>query len=182
MQFHIWVNYYGSIQIISHPFTSLFPINMIFECRRLVPFSGLCTQQLYNSVNYFLKKTHLTIKWPSFFPLSRKYGGVKVSKHQQTFRVWSWFPCRCNIRSDHTNDVPLYFSSAWNASPYKLIKKMGRGNSHNNLYLEGCCHFNIDYEIKAQSMNEYLMISTEKAVVSSTWLHCLLSRGHEILI
>lgn len=121
MQFHIWVNYYGSIQIISHPFTSLFPINMIFECLRLVPFSGLCTQQLYNSVNYFLKKTHLTIKWPSFFPLSRKYGEVKVSKHQQTFRVWSWFPCRCNIRSDHTNDVPLYFSSAWNASPYKLI-------------------------------------------------------------
>lgn len=121
MQFHIWVNYYGSIQITSHPFTSLFPINMIFECLRLVPFSGLCTQQLYNSVNYFLKKTHLTIKWPSFFPLSRKYGGVKVSKHQQTFRVWSWFPCRCNIRSDHTNDVPLYFSSAWNASPYKLI-------------------------------------------------------------
>lgn len=94
MQFHIWVNYYGSIQIISHPFTSLFPINMIFECHQLVPFSGLCTQQLYNSVNYFLKKTHLTIKWPSFFPLSRKYGEVKVSKHQQTFRVWSWFPCR----------------------------------------------------------------------------------------
>lgn len=121
MQFHIWVNYYGSIQINSHPFTSLFPINMIFECPRLVPFSGLCTQQIYNSVNYFLKKTHLTIKWPSFFPLSRKYGGVKVSKPQQTFRVWSWFPCRCNIRSDHTNDVPLYFWSAWNASPYKLI-------------------------------------------------------------
>lgn len=122
---HHAVSYLGQLlriyKITSHPFTSLFPINMIFECLRLVPFSGLCTQQLYNSVNYFLKKTHLAIKWPSFFPLSRKYGGVKVSKHQQTFRVWSWFPCRCNIRSDHTNDVPLYFSSAWNASPYKLI-------------------------------------------------------------
>lgn len=33
---------------------------MIFECLRLVPFSGLCTQQLYNSVNYFLKKTHIS--------------------------------------------------------------------------------------------------------------------------
>lgn len=122
---HHAVSYLGQLlRIYTNNFTSfykLFPINMIFECRRLVPFSGLCTQQLYNSVNYFLKKTHLTIKWPSFFPLSRKYGGVKVSKHQQTFRVWSWFPCRCNIRSDHTNDVPLYFSSAWNASPYKLI-------------------------------------------------------------
>lgn len=59
---------------------------------------------------------------------------------------------------------------------------MGWGNSHNNLYLEGCCHFNIDYEIKAQSMNEYLMISAEKTLVLCNPPACLLSRGHEILI
>lgn len=80
MQFHIWVNYYGSIQINSHPFTSLFPINMIFECLRLVPFSGLCTQQLYNSVNYFLKKTHISQSSDHlFFPF---LGNTEESKYQ----------------------------------------------------------------------------------------------------
>lgn len=41
-----------------------------------------------------------------------------------------------------------------------------------------CCHFNIDYEIKAQSMNEHLMVRTERKVLPVS----LLLRGHEILI